>query len=549
MGEFRTTIIMQKHIYILLIILSIWGGLACTTKTKQQDTLVQNTNLCTGITSLKGIDALATPKPMTGIGNCNLSITSTNKEAQVWFNQGLNHLHGFWHLEAYRAFNEVIKLDSTCAMGYWGIAMCATGFGGNEQVWKGAIEKAMSLKYKTSKVEQALISATFVLITKGIQEAQTPFRQLYKTFPNEPEAIAFAAIMLRQHEDEYTQLEIKQLLEESLKKYPNHVGLLHYYIHVMELRPEFAKALPIAERLLKIAPNATHIAHMPGHLYYLAGDYTKAVATYKTTQAKELAYHKAEKIPLASNPNYIHNLHFLTVAQVELNDYKKAFNSAKELSMLTLNSKMPNAGAEQMLLYEGRILPSLVAIRYLHWQDANDELNYWLYTPDVRIENSMVHIYLEAMQSYVQGMEAICSNKGLINNKIAIQKAIQKGVTLTKLIYLFEQESIPYRGSPAFKNINETYDILSMARYELAGWIDNLDSQKPFNEAAWKQAINLQSLIKYDEPPRLMYPIEESLARLHSYRGEKKAMQLASKAALKRRPHSKLILALLNNTM
>lgn len=535
---------MQKHLYVLIMFVFIVLEFSCNTKTTQQDTLVQTTSLCTGIASLKGIDVLATPKSMTGIGKSDLSITSTNKEAQAWFNQGLNHLHGFWHLEAYRAFREVIKLDSTCAMGYWGIAMCASGFGGNEQVWKGAIEKAMSLKSKTRKLEQALINATFILITKGIAEAQTPFRQLYKTFPNEPEAIAFAAIILRQHEDQHTQLEIKQLLEESLKKFPNHIGLLHYYLHVMELRPEFAKALPIAERLLKIAPNATHIAHMPGHLYYLAGDYTKAVATYKTTQAKELAYHKAGKIPLASNQNYIHNLQFLTVAQAELNDYKKTFNSAKELSTLTLNSKIPNAGAEQMLLYEGRILPSLVAIRYLHWQDANDELNYWLYTPDVRIENSMVRIYLEAMQAYVQGMEAICSDKGMINSEVAIQKATQKGATLTQLIYLFEQESVPYRGSAAFKSINETFDILSMARYELAGWIDNLDSQKSFNETAWKEAINLQNLIKYDEPPRLMYPIEESLARLHSYRGEKKAMRQAIKDALKRRPHSKRILAL-----
>lgn len=539
---------MQKYLYILTISVFIVLVLSCNTKTKQQDSFIQSTSLCTA-TPLKGMNNLPIPKRMTGIGNSNLSITSTNKEAQVWFNQGLNHLHGFWHLEAYRAFKEVIKLDSTCAMGYWGIAMCASGFGGDGQIWKGAIEKAMSLKFKTSKLEQALISATFVLITKGIAEAQTPFRELYKTYPNEPDAIAFAAIILRQHEDEHTQLEIKQLLEKSIKRYPNHVGLLHYYIHVMELRPEFKKALPIAERLLNIAPNATHIAHMPGHLYYLDGAYTKAVSIYKTTQAKELAYHKAEKIPLASNQNYIHNLHFLTVAQAELNEYKGAFKTAKELSMLTLSNKIPNAEAEQMLLYEGRILPALVAIRYLHWQDANDEINYWLYTSDARIYNSIVHIYLEAMQAYVQGMEAICSNTGMINNEMAIQKAIQKGALLTHLIYLFEQESVAYRSSSAFKNINETYDILSMARYELAGWIDNSNPQKPFNETAWKEAINLQNFIKYDEPPRLMYPIEESLARLHSYRGEKKAMLQAIKDALKRRPHSERILALVNKTI
>jgi len=65
---------------------------------------------------VKGIEVLPPPKFRTGIGNSHLAVTTQNKEAQRWFDQGLNHLHGFWHLEAYRAFKEVIKLDPNCAM-------------------------------------------------------------------------------------------------------------------------------------------------------------------------------------------------------------------------------------------------------------------------------------------------------------------------------------------------------------------------------------------------------------------------------------------------
>lgn len=519
------------------------GG--CNTKSKYTDSIA---SLCTSgaLATSKGIDFLPTPHHREGIGNSHLTISTSHKDAQRWFDQGLNYLHGFWHLEAYRAFKEVIKYDSTCAMGYWGLAMCAPGFGGNEPIWQNSINKALKLSTSCTPFEKDLIDASAVLVNRGIAKAQTPFRNLYKKYPNQPEAIAFAAIMLRQHEDETTQQEVKQLLETSLKQYPNNAALMHYYIHVMELRPDFAKAFSVVEKMLKAGQNSPHLSHMPGHLYYLAGNYEKAAKIYAQTRTKELAYHKAENIPLSANQNYLHNLQFLAVAQAELNDYNTAFKTAKELSYITLSSKLPNAGAAQMLLYEGRILPALVAIRYWQWQDAEAELNFWLHTPDAPINNPMVRAYLQAMRAYVQGMASLLTHKeGTTPSSARGEVAMAKGAELTQLMQQFEKEAMPYQQTPEFKSINETYDILNMARFELAGWIDNLDASKPFNDTAWQEAIKLQNLIKYDEPPRLMYPIEESLMKLHLYRNDKQAALQAQKAALIRRPNSKQILELL----
>ena len=39
---------------------------------------------------------------MPGTGNVKLTITSTNTEAQAFFNQGVGQLHGFWFFEADR---------------------------------------------------------------------------------------------------------------------------------------------------------------------------------------------------------------------------------------------------------------------------------------------------------------------------------------------------------------------------------------------------------------------------------------------------------------
>ncbi len=42
--------------------------------------------------------------------------------AQKYFNQGIILAYGFNHEEAFRSFQEVARLDSNCAMAYWGMA-------------------------------------------------------------------------------------------------------------------------------------------------------------------------------------------------------------------------------------------------------------------------------------------------------------------------------------------------------------------------------------------------------------------------------------------
>ena len=67
------------------------------------------------------VASLPAPPLMKNIGNSEIKITTKSETAQKYFNQGLNLLHAFWDVEAYRAFREAAKLDETCAMAYWGI--------------------------------------------------------------------------------------------------------------------------------------------------------------------------------------------------------------------------------------------------------------------------------------------------------------------------------------------------------------------------------------------------------------------------------------------
>jgi tetratricopeptide (TPR) repeat protein len=427
-------------------------------------------------------------------------------------------------------------------MGYWGVAMCQPGFGNADSRWINAINKAVSLKNDASALEQDLITASHTLITKGPDAAFQPFRSLAAKYPQQPDIVAFAAIMMRQSNNEMNGPvgnEIKTMLEKAMAATPTNMALMHYYVHLLELRPDFRQAIPIANKMAKLTPNSPHIQHMTGHLDYLAGNYDNAIAAYQTARREEEQYHKDEKIPFMANQNYIHNLHFLAVVQAETNNYKAALATATQLANLSIKTNIPNEGATLMLHYEGRILPALVHIRFREYQKAIEYFDQILNSLDNPVSNQLVKRYFEAMREYCKGMNSLLTPSSIPSEGETM--ATQFGMNFTKTLGEFEQIATQYQNSPEFKSINETYDILSMARYELAGWIDNIDATKPFNEVAWKEAIGLQNAIKYDEPPRLMYPIEESLARLHRYRKENALAQKAIVEALKRRPNSKVI--------
>src|SRR5260221_10711486 len=64
------------------------------------------------------------PVPLYGtLGNLTHRISTHNAQAQRSFDQGLRLTYGFNHAEAIRAFREAARLDSTCAICWWGAAL------------------------------------------------------------------------------------------------------------------------------------------------------------------------------------------------------------------------------------------------------------------------------------------------------------------------------------------------------------------------------------------------------------------------------------------
>jgi hypothetical protein len=76
-------------------------------------------------------------------------------------------------------------------------------------------------------------------------------------------------------------LEAKDVLDAALRHAGGlaHPGLLHLYIHLMEMSSTPEDALVVADHLRDLVPDAGHLQHMPTHLDILCGDYRRAIAS------------------------------------------------------------------------------------------------------------------------------------------------------------------------------------------------------------------------------------------------------------------------------
>ena len=105
----------------------------------------------------------APPLLIPGLGEINHPVSTTNPEAQKFFNQGLACLFGFNHEEAVRSFKYAATLDPQLAMAHWGIAL-ALGSNYNMQA-EGPqlleayshLQKAKALSDKASEDRKSVV--------------------------------------------------------------------------------------------------------------------------------------------------------------------------------------------------------------------------------------------------------------------------------------------------------------------------------------------------------------------------------------------------------
>jgi tetratricopeptide (TPR) repeat protein len=366
---------------LVLILLSIFAGFAT-------------------VNSLPGsrVDASYDQAPpaelLQGIGTLHHPITTTSSEAQKFFDQGLTLFYAFNFQEAARSFIRSCQLDPSAPMPYWGLALILgpsynTGINNSSEREKSgftAIQKAKKLAAASGvpDVERAYIDALAHRLTddpkpdlKALESNYIQsMRELSHRYPDDPDAATLYAesmMDLRPYQlwtydgkPAENTLEIVSVLEGVIKRWPNHPGANHFYVHALEASPEPARAMASAKRLETLVPAAGHLRHMPAHIYYRMGDYAGAVRVNLDAIAADRVSLRDRTIP---NDSYVrayavHNFYFLVAAAGMAGDFPTALKSAEELEA-QIRVMLPNwPDAESFLLTRMCVL-----LRFAHWDD------------------------------------------------------------------------------------------------------------------------------------------------------------------------------------
>lgn len=472
---------------------------------------------------------ISASQPYYDLGKTTRAVSTKNKDAQAWFDRGLVWAYSFNHREAAACFTQATLHDPQLAIAHWGVAF-ASGPNYNK-VWQAFDQhdlqsslqkcydysrKAKELSDHATPAEKALIEALqhrfpardevpadFGPSVKAYAQAM---RLVYRQFgQNDLDIITLFADSLmntapwglfdaKTGEPNLSTpvLEATEVLEEGLANSDakRHPGILHMYIHLVEMSKTPGRAIKAADYLRDLVPEAGHMSHMPSHIDVLIGDYRRALHTnLKATIADDKYY------ALSGGCNFysfyrMHNYHSLVYAAMMAGQAGEAFEAL---------SRMEATITEEMLLVKSppmvdwleffKSIRVHVLIRFGRWKDLID-----LPVPDNK------ELYCTTVATTYYGKGIAYAATGDIDNSVRQRSLFRSAVNL-----------IP---ESRMNFPNKVVDELKVASAMLDG---ELEYRRGNFEAAFshlRRAIQLDDSLIYAEPWGWMLPTRHPYAAL-----------------------------------
>jgi tetratricopeptide (TPR) repeat protein len=457
-----------------------------------------------------------------GLGTWHHPIHTSSAEAQKFFDQGLALTYGFNRYEALRSFRKAAELDPEAAMPYWGMAMAQGPYinmdGDQEFSMKASCAAAEAgLKIGgTPGGERAYLEAAAkrcpAFRARPYIEAM---RELAKRLPDDLDAQTLYAesllIPVRWHwyDADGTPsagvLEAERVLEQVLRRWPDHPGANHLYIHAVEssLTPE--RAIPSAQRLMGVMPSAGHMVHMPGHIWLLLGDYELAAAVNERAVAVDREYLAQSHTSSGYGSYYLHNLHFVAYARWMEGRKADGLRAADELAagLAPMLETMPGmADMFNAICVFGRV-------RFRDWDgilslpQPKDSLHAtiatWRYARALAFAGRGDHAAAVREQSALEAMRVTLPAhvRWGLNNKLADVLATASEIVAARLAPS-PAEAVPH----------------------------------------WQHAVAMQDALVYDEPPAWYYPLRESLGAALLLDGKAAEAEGIFREGIKRSPRN-----------
>lgn len=461
------------------------------------------------------------------LGPHGRTVTTSSSEAQLWFDRGLVWTYAFHHEEAVACFEAAAAADPDCAMAHWGIAY-ALGPNYNKP-WEffddqdlaatvdrthAAVELAHRKAADATPVERALIGALRVRYpqaepVKDCAVWNGPYaesmRAVHELAPDDLDVATLYADALMnltpwqlwdlhtgEPADGARTLAAKAVLDRALATDAGraHPGILHLYIHLMEMSPTPEAALSVADRLRGLVPDAGHLRHMPSHLEVLCGDYRRVVSDNSVAITADEKFRARAGAMNFYTLYRSHNYHFKIYGAMFLGQSEVALETAAQLEASIPEELLRVPSPPMADWLEGFLAMRVhVLIRFGRWADI-------LRLPlpaDPRL-----HCVTTAMLHYARGVAFSATGRiAEAEAERALFHAAVAQVPETRMLFN-----------------NTCADILAIASAMLDGELEYRKGRFDAAFAALERSIELDDNLPYDEPWGWMQPTRHAYGAL-----------------------------------
>ncbi|MBX7455120.1 tetratricopeptide repeat protein [Mycolicibacterium sp. 3033] len=466
-------------------------------------------------------------EPYYDLGSYHRPTDTASPDAQLWFDRGMVWAYAFNHDEAIACFERALALDPDFALARWGIAY-AIGPNYNKaweafdpvdltaSVSRARAELARAADGRAGALERELIAALTARFptddpddTDALQAGHAAYADamtaLARDHPGDVDVAALTADALvnitawalwdtRTGEPAPGSrvLEALEILDAALDTPAGraHPGILHLYLHAMEMSTTPQNALPAADLLRGLVPDAGHLQHMPSHIDVLCGNYhDSVVANIAAVQADR------RFVELSGPLNFYslyraHNLHFVVYSAMFEADLATSMWAADELAA-QLTPELLRIPSPPMADWLEAFVPLRVhvLVRFGRWDDL-------IATP--LPEDSELYCTTTATIHYGRGVAYAAT--GRLAEAHAERDAFARAYSrIPQSRYLFN---------------NTSRDILAVAAAMLDGEIDYRAGQFEDAFVHLRRAIALDDALPYDEPWGWMQPTRHAYGAL-----------------------------------
>jgi hypothetical protein len=443
-----------------------------------------------------------------GVPRSALEPGGLTAEARPWFDQGLLMAYNFNHAAAVASFRKAQALAPGCALCFWGEAL-VQGPNINAPMEANALAptlsalaKAQALVAGAPALDRALVAALAARYSADPKADRAALDAAYAdamlkladSAPgNDDLAVLAAEAAMDTSQWNYWQpgraeprVRIDKavaLVEGVLARHPGHQQAAHLAIHLMENHVDPRRGEKAADALaLSALPEAGHLVHMPGHIFYRIG-------RYKDSIRANVAAAKADEAYLARVPDdglyrygyYPHNVHFIVTSAQQAGDLGLAVAQARKLLRIIPEDKAVELGWVQAVV---------AAPSFAFAQGGSPAQILGLRRPDARLP------YVRAMWHYARG--------------VAFARLKQPGALAQELAAMDQLAADPGIKALEGQGVPGT-DLIHLAQHVMRGRMAYAQGQFAAAAEHYRRAQAIEGSIPYQEPPYWYYPVGQSL--------------------------------------